>query len=247
MKNETNRTTNNLFSSRDSMRDAMNCSLIAQHGASGRLGRTTFYSRQAFHDRILAFAFCRSQGIGMSTNESELNELAKMSTECGHVNEMENEKGEHETTVMRARSCLAGIKLTSRDMKKKQEWIKVVESSAKANDAYGLFLLGVEHYQGVNFRKDEKKARYFIKESESSGLSYVTSVVLPIVSKGRLKPENREEWDTFVYHLHYNTILTTLDLNGDGKKGIMKQKKGTNTIDKKEKEQITILEQKELE
>ena len=196
----------------------MNCSLIAQHGASGRLGRTTFYSRQALHDKILAFAICRSQGIGMSTNEGELNELAEMSTECGHVNEMKIEKGEHEATIMRARSCLAGMKLSSCDMKEKQEGMNLVESSAKANDAYGLFLLGVEHYRGVDFRKDKEKARNFMTEIENSGLSDATLLVLPIVSKDVLRPENREEWDTFVYHLHYNTILTTLDLRGDGKK-----------------------------
>ena len=142
-------------------------SLTAQNSQSGRLGRKLIVTNEKHSDSILAKAICRLHGIGMTKNDDDLMKLVE-----GSSGDAEILKEGRNKECNRAYSCLADIKLSSSDERKREDGLRLLKSSADAGDGYGLLRLGIA-YEGrdVGVEKNEKTARELYGKCKKSWFS----------------------------------------------------------------------------
>ena len=217
---ESSTPTFNEFSVCDKAQESKNCSLIAQRSGIGRLGRRLTFTLEPISDSILASAVCRSCGNGMSMNTDDLLKLEEGSSGNAELWN-DTEKEECDEAYQRACSCAADIKLSSADKKEQEDGLRLLESSADADDGYGLFRLGLVYERGdVGVEENERYARELYEKCKKVGYPDVEWFIGTMGEKDKLKPENKE-WDRLLFRMRFNTIaISKLDLSSPAKRNL---------------------------
>ena len=174
-------------------RESYICSLCAQHSLNGRIGRILSGLEHHNHcDTILAITSCKEYGIGLSKRDGSLRNLSDGKENVSQLEEGEQE--EYDNIVNRAGSCLADMKIKSDKACDKQDGILLLESSAKAGDGYGLFLLGFLYDCGVNgVEVDKERAKTLYEKSKMKEFSYSPLLLSTVGSKDRIESDDDVE------------------------------------------------------
>ena len=187
------------------------CSLIAQRGKSGRLGRRVTSTNEQYSDSVLVCAVCRAHGVGMTRNGNDLMKLTEGTAGYAKIWN-DGEKEVCERVFGRACSCAAGIKLCSSDKEEQEHGLGLMISSAGAGDGNGLLQLGLVYERGdVGVEKNETYARQLYEKSRNTGFPDVDWIVGTVGENKKLKP-GEKEWNRLLFRIWFNT-LPMQDLN----------------------------------